>query len=148
MALGNITLDQLVRPNKELECILRDIVCKYNCGGEGYQVELIGTTLVFKVSDQVTTIELSTFLNQYIIDGIKIQNNELIFQYGDTTTTINFTNLIKENETITTLVDNEDGTYTYTSENGTQTVINTNISKNYLLKNAFETNELEILIPR
>src|SRR5690606_10463136 len=32
-------------------------------------------------------------------------------------------NIVKENETVTTLVDNNDGTYTYTSEDGTVTVV-------------------------
>src|SRR5690606_39254825 len=32
-------------------------------------------------------------------------------------------NIVKENETVTTLVDNTDGTYTYTSEDGTITIV-------------------------
>ncbi|MGS2763292.1 hypothetical protein ACVBDU_13575, partial [Sinomicrobium sp. M5D2P9] len=42
---------------------------------------------------------------------------------GDTQT-INFEEIVKANETVTTLVNNNNGTYTYTSEDGTETVIN------------------------
>ncbi|MGS2761114.1 hypothetical protein, partial [Sinomicrobium sp. M5D2P9] len=42
---------------------------------------------------------------------------------GDTQT-INFEELVQANETVTTLVDNANGTYTYTSEDGTETIIN------------------------
>ncbi|RZK15766.1 MAG: hypothetical protein EOO86_15935, partial [Pedobacter sp.] len=38
--------------------------------------------------------------------------------------TINISQLIKANETITTLIDNKNGTYTYTAEDGKQTIIN------------------------
>ncbi|MGY5255631.1 hypothetical protein, partial [Sphingobacterium spiritivorum] len=41
-----------------------------------------------------------------------------------TTQTINISNIVKANETVTTLVNNGNGTYTYTSENGTTTTIN------------------------
>ncbi|RNL81790.1 hypothetical protein ED312_18260, partial [Sinomicrobium pectinilyticum] len=36
---------------------------------------------------------------------------------GDTQV-INFEELVQANETVTTLVDNQDGTFTYTNENG------------------------------
>src|SRR5690606_16313744 len=39
------------------------------------------------------------------------------------THTINFEEIVQENETVTTLVNNNDGTYTYTSEDGTVTVV-------------------------
>src|SRR5690606_34469343 len=42
---------------------------------------------------------------------------------GDTQV-INFEELVQANETVTTLVNNNDGTYTYTSEDGTITTIN------------------------
>ena len=48
------------------------------------------------------------------------------FTYVDatgTTQVINFEDLVQANETVTTLVNNNNGTYTYTSENGTVTVI-------------------------
>ncbi|WP_316806790.1 hypothetical protein [Pedobacter agri] len=38
--------------------------------------------------------------------------------------TINISQLVKANETITTLIDNKNGTYTYTAEDGKQTIIN------------------------
>src|SRR5690606_22894750 len=39
------------------------------------------------------------------------------------THTINFEDIVQANETVTTLVDNNDGTYTYTSEDGTVTTV-------------------------
>src|SRR5690606_10010268 len=39
------------------------------------------------------------------------------------THTINFEDIVQANETVTTLVDNADGTYTYTSEDGTITTV-------------------------
>ena len=38
--------------------------------------------------------------------------------------TINISQLVKANETVTTLIDNKNGTYTYTAEDGKQTIIN------------------------
>src|SRR5690606_14762998 len=49
------------------------------------------------------------------------------FTYVDAdgnTQSIDFEELVQANETLTTLADNEDGTYTYTSEDGTDTEIN------------------------
>ncbi|MCX3266263.1 hypothetical protein OQZ29_16005 [Pedobacter agri] len=37
---------------------------------------------------------------------------------------INISQLVKANETVTTLIDNKNGTYTYTAEDGKQTIIN------------------------
>src|SRR5690606_24556191 len=48
------------------------------------------------------------------------------FTYIDengTSQTINFEELVQANETVTTLVNNGDGTYTYTSEDDTETII-------------------------
>ncbi|MCO7724969.1 hypothetical protein NJB85_17620, partial [Myroides odoratimimus] len=46
-----------------------------------------------------------------------------------------FSTIVKGNETITTLVDNQDGTYTYTSEDGTTTLVDIPSS----VVNQFET---------
>uniref|UniRef100_UPI0029317461 hypothetical protein n=1 Tax=Pedobacter nototheniae TaxID=2488994 RepID=UPI0029317461 len=51
----------------------------------------------------------------YTISYIDADNN---------TVAINLKNVVKENETLTSLVNNNDGTYKYTSENGTVTLIN------------------------
>lgn len=53
-------------------------------------------------------------------DGTKF---EYIDEEGDRQL-IDIANIVKTNETLTTLVDNGNGTYTYTSEQGTQTIIN------------------------
>ena len=72
-----------------------------------------GTTTLIDVPSDVANY-FETILNEgpIIIDG-------------DTYTTFEeyLTHVIKANETITTLVNNDNGTYTYVSENGTVTLI-------------------------
>ncbi|MEO9679767.1 MAG: hypothetical protein ABJF51_02845 [Nonlabens ulvanivorans] len=58
------------------------------------------------------------------------------------TTQLDFTSLVQNLETITTLVDNTDGTFTYTNEAGTPVTINTNAAETLttLVLNADDTN--------
>ncbi|MEP0380123.1 MAG: hypothetical protein ABJD26_03120 [Nonlabens ulvanivorans] len=58
------------------------------------------------------------------------------------TTQLDFTALVQNLETITTLVDNTDGTFTYTNEAGTPVTINTNAAETLttLVLNADDTN--------
>ncbi|SFW69714.1 hypothetical protein SAMN02927921_03402, partial [Sinomicrobium oceani] len=68
------------------------------------------------------------------VTGVDLPNNIVIYDpinnqwtYIDATGTpqvINFEDIVRANETVTTLVNNQDGTYTYTSEDGTATTIN------------------------
>ncbi|MGJ8685720.1 MAG: beta strand repeat-containing protein, partial [Nonlabens sp.] len=59
-----------------------------------------------------------------------------------TTTQLDFTDLVANLETITTLVDNTDGTFTYTNEAGTPVTIDTNVAETLttLVLNADDTN--------
>ncbi|MBB1140975.1 hypothetical protein, partial [Myroides sp. WP-1] len=63
---------------------------------------------------------------------------------------IDISAIVKANETLTTLVDNGDGTFTYTSENGTQTIIDVpeSVIKEFekIINNETVRHELEQLI--
>lgn len=67
-------------------------------------------------------------LQQIILDtGGNVYFDGAQFEYNDADGNrqiINILDLVRANETKTTLVDNQNGTYTYTSENGIQTTIN------------------------
>lgn len=147
MAIAGITLDQLVRPNKELECILRDIVCKYSCIGAGVIIKKDGNNLIFELGNQTTVIPLGDMIEQMLINGITVEDSKLYFRFGETETVWDFAEQVQMHETVTTLVENQDGTYTYTNEFGTQTIIKTTQGKAYNLQSSFGNNDINILIP-
>src|SRR5690606_31829742 len=69
-----------------------------------------------------TTVDVpASVINQFE----EIVNGGPVTIDGDTYNTIEeyIQHLVETNETVTTLVDNEDGTYTYTSEDGTKTTV-------------------------
>src|SRR5690606_4179437 len=72
--------------------------------------------------DTVTVVDVpASVINQFE----EIVNGGLVTIDGDTYNTIEeyIQHLVETNETVTTLVNNNDGTYTYTSEDGTVTVV-------------------------
>ena len=84
------------------------------------------------VADEFQTIinnpAVQNILNQYISQNAEgnVTYNGTDFQFVDATgtlQTIDIQGMIQANETLTPLVDNMDGTYTYTDEDGTQTII-------------------------
>ena len=60
--------------------------------------------------------------------------------------TVNLTQLIKSNETITTLTDNQDGTYSYKSENNTITLINVPAAVKANFQNILNDNNVKTAI--
>jgi hypothetical protein len=76
--IQGITLDQLVRPNKELECILRDIVCKYACSDDVeriIQILLGNSSFVSHLTNLVLTeIDLTEIIQTIINDQAFINN--------------------------------------------------------------------------
>ena len=60
--------------------------------------------------------------------------------------TVNLTQLIKSNETITTLTDNQDGTYSYKSENNTITLINVPAAVKANFQNILNDNNVKMAI--
>lgn len=143
----SISVCDLVRPSADLQAILKNIVKKYSISSLDLKIEFDGRIMVFIAGDQTTKVNISNIVEQTIINGIQVTDSSIVFSFGDTITTINFADLVQDNQTVTTLVDNEDGTYTYTSEDGTVTIINTNIGTKYTIKSSFENNELELLVP-
>src|SRR5690606_30995848 len=70
---------------------------------------------------KTTVVAPASVINQFE----EIVNGGPVTIDGDTYNTIEeyIQHLVETNETVTTLVDNEDGTYTYTSEDGTKTTV-------------------------
>ena len=113
--IQGITLDQLVRPNKELECILRDIVCKYACSDDVDKIIaiLLGntnfithlTSLVLNEVDLTQIIQIITndqdFINN-IINSTNVVNNISQVVSNDVT----LINNISNNETLINNISN------------------------------------------
>src|SRR5690606_27816669 len=81
-----------------------------------------GTYTYTSEDGTVTTVDVpADIVNQFE----EIVNGETVIVDGDEYTTIEeyIQHLVETNETVTTLVNNNDGTYTYTSEDGTVTTV-------------------------
>ncbi|WP_205600364.1 hypothetical protein, partial [Sphingobacterium luzhongxinii] len=98
-----------------------------------------GTKWVLASSGKATSISYDP--STYEISFIDINGNPV---------TLNFKNIVKGNETVTSLIDNGDGTYVYTSEAGLQTTINVtgDVSNKFeqIIKNENVKNEIVSLI--
>ncbi|MBF4983805.1 hypothetical protein FNJ87_05470, partial [Nonlabens mediterrranea] len=89
------------------------------------------------------TIIDTTFLESLTSLGINASQTALEYTDEDgIITTLNLTSVVQNLETITTLVDNADGTFTYTNEAGTPVTIDTNAAGTLttLVLNADDTN--------
>lgn len=92
---------------------------------------LVGTDLVL-TRDDATTVQadLSTLLDDtnlpFIQSGAVVGTDLILTRNDASTITIDVTSLIQAPETVTTLSDNTNGTYTYTSEDATVTNIDAN----------------------
>ncbi|SKB95720.1 hypothetical protein SAMN05660226_03986, partial [Parapedobacter luteus] len=77
------------------------------------------------ISNETVLNELIEQLTNTTVGGnVYYDGNQFTYVDGDgNTQTINFEELVQANETVTTLVNNNDGTYTYTSEDGTETIV-------------------------
>src|SRR5690606_10355491 len=81
-----------------------------------------GTYTYTSEDGTITTVDVpASVVNQFN----DIVNSGPVVVNGNTYNTIEeyIEHLVKENETVTTLVNNNDGTYTYTSEDGTITTV-------------------------
>ncbi|SKC11897.1 hypothetical protein SAMN05660841_04358, partial [Sphingobacterium nematocida] len=98
-----------------------------------------GTKWVLASSGKATSISYDP--RTYEISFIDINSNPV---------TLNFKNIIKGNETVTSLIDNGDGTYVYTSESGLKTTIDVaaDVSNTFeqIVKNENVKNEIISLI--
>ncbi|PQJ32950.1 hypothetical protein BST92_13915 [Nonlabens arenilitoris] len=89
------------------------------------------------------TVIDTTFIESLTSLGINASQTSLEYTDEDgITTTLDLTNIVQNLETITTLVDNTDGTFTYTNEAGTPVIIDTNAAETLttLVLNADDTN--------
>ena len=144
---GAITICQLLQPSKRLESVLKDIVSKY-CQSQVIRIEYNEDSLSIFTESQDITVDLKRLVESAIIDGISVDGNKLIFNFCETETIFDFGLILENIESKSSLIDNKDGTYTYTSSTGTKTIIRTQIGEPYVLKSAFETSQLTILIPK
>src|SRR5699024_8519644 len=91
---------------------------------EDYITYLASSSISIEGSEFITISGAGTAADPYIVT-IKggDPNSMLITNAAGEVEWISIEDIVRANETITTLVDNGDGTYTYTSEDGTVTVI-------------------------
>ena len=130
---GNIhilDLTQVVQDNETITTLVNN-----NNGTYTYTSEN-GTQTTINVPADVISNFSTILANTSVLNQIinVVHNNGGNVYYDGTTLTymdssgnihvIDLTQVVQDNETITTLVNNNNGTYTYTSENGTQTTIN------------------------
>ena len=125
----SINLKNVVKENETLTTLVN------NNGTYKYTSENGTITLINVPADVINnfqTIANDNTVKQIIENIVKTSGGNVSydgtnFTYVDNTgktQTINIDQLVKAHETITTLVDNKNGTYTYTSENGKTTLIN------------------------
>lgn len=90
--------------------------------------------------NNTSTIDILSIINQYADVGVGLQLTgntlELLDGQGQIISSVALPANPVANETITTLVDNEDGTYTYTNENGDTVTFNANDIITSLVYNA------------
>ncbi|EHQ44217.1 collagen triple helix repeat-containing protein, partial [Myroides odoratus DSM 2801] len=145
-ATGNdqvINLDQLVKANETVTTLLANTDGTYTYKSEN------GTETIIDIPASVAN-NFETIVNnnpekvKEIIEKVakdvegNVTYNGTDLLYKDATgadQVINLDQLVKANETVTTLLANTDGTYTYKSENGTETIIDIPAS----VANNFET---------
>ncbi|MBB1140973.1 hypothetical protein H4K33_15960, partial [Myroides sp. WP-1] len=127
-----ISIAAIVKANETVTTLVKDPSGngKYTYRNEaGVEVVIDVSSDVIKNFERIiNNTEVQEFLNQFIVDNggnVRYDGNTFSYTNADgTTTTLDMGATVKAHETKTTLVDNQNGTYTYTSENGTQTIIN------------------------
>ena len=127
-----INFQQMVQDNETVTTLVNN-----NDGTYTYTSEDNTVTTINVPSDVISNfqniVNNTTVLNELIevLNETKVGGN--VYYDGTTFTyvdnagvsqTINFQQMVQDNETVTTLVNNNDGTYTYTSEDNTVTTIN------------------------
>src|SRR5690606_31938654 len=126
-----INFEELVQANETVTTLVNN--------GDGtytYTNEAGATVTIDVPADVINNFEEivnnTEVLNQLVENLTNTTVGGNVYYDGDTFTyidengtsqTINFEELVQANETVTTLVNNNDGTYTYTSEDGTVTVV-------------------------
>ncbi|QPH40145.1 beta strand repeat-containing protein [Pedobacter endophyticus] len=125
-----INLGDVVRQNQTITTLIDNKNGTYTYTAEDGKITTINVPA--DVINQFEQIANNTTVRQ-IIQSIVTKTGGNVYYDGKTftyidkngvTQTINIAQIVKDNETITTLVNNNNGTYTYTAENGKTTVIN------------------------
>lgn len=143
-----ITYSDLECPSNKLKYLLSDLVCNFKCVENlkiDFNVTHTGNILTFTLNDYVYNITLNDLDNQTLsitgnsinISGGNSIDLTLIVNLLETDTFISNTNtgnkiadyhnenssIFQINETITTIVNNGNNTFTYTNESGDTTLI-------------------------
>ena len=145
-ATGNdqvINLDQLVKANETVTTLLANTDGTYTYKSENGTETIID--IPASVANNFETIvnnnpeKVKEIIEQVAKDvegNVTYNGTDLVYKDGNgNDQVINLDQLVKANETVTTLLANTDGTYTYKSENGTETIIDIPAS----VANNFET---------
>ncbi|AWG25778.1 hypothetical protein [Flavobacterium kingsejongi] len=134
-AAGNtqtVNMEQIVRANQTVTTLVNN-----NNGTYTYTNEAGVTASINVPADVATNFQtiinnpgVQQILNSYVmhIEGNVAYNATTnTFTYTDAagnTQTVNMEQIVRANQTVTTLVNNNDGTYTYTNEAGVTSVVN------------------------
>src|SRR5690606_23026038 len=119
-----INFEELVQANETVTTLVNNGDGTYTYTNEARGTVTIDVTadLINNFEEIVNNIEVLTLqvaLSIYTTVGGNVSYDGDTFTYIDengTSQTINFEELVQANETVTTLVNNGDGTYTYTNE--------------------------------
>ncbi|WP_316805668.1 hypothetical protein, partial [Pedobacter nototheniae] len=125
-----INIDQLVKSHETITTLIDNKNGTYTYTAEDGKTTLINVPA--DVINNFQTIANDNTVKQIIENIVKntggnVSYDGANFTYVDNTgktQTINIDQLVKSHETITTLIDNKNGTYTYTAEDGKTTLIN------------------------
>ncbi|MCM5661358.1 beta strand repeat-containing protein [Galbibacter mesophilus] len=128
----NITIEEVVRSNETLTTLINN-----NDGTYTYTSEDGTPTIIDVPADVINNFEeivqdpnvvnqiTNVFENTEIGGNVKYDGDSFTYVDEDgNNQTIDIEDIVRSNETLTTLINNNDGTYTYNSEDGTVTVIN------------------------
>ena len=145
-----VTFSQLKCPNKQLECVLKELFCKYadnSC--LGVNVDITNNVLTVTVGVNKDSVDLTPYLDNTHIVQYTINNTTgdiTIKESNNAEWTINIANAINNLETVTSLTQTTPSNLEYKDENGTVTNI-TNYTEVYTIFNSFNTVSLDIIIP-
>ncbi|SMG07624.1 hypothetical protein SAMN05660862_0298, partial [Sphingobacterium psychroaquaticum] len=123
-----IDLNDLVKLNETVTTLVNNGDGTYTYTSEdGTQTTIdVPADVIQNFEEIIKNGDVQNILNEYItnVEGnVSFDGSNFTYVDGSDTVVIDLNDLVKLNETVTTLVNNGDGTYTYTSEDGTQTTI-------------------------
>ena len=93
-----ITLDQLRNPNKELECVLRDLFCNLRCCEDEFDLSLNDCFLTINFKGDIKSIDLSSchpqVIEEYDVFEVSFDEGILVINNKGSITAVDLTSEI------------------------------------------------------